>query len=1159
MGRPCKCCGEWFTTQKLEYVNGEIKVRKFTDFFYDHTHYFEGKDEVDPAYGMLQTWDVHPDYEGGVSVFARGAGFVDSLQRFDYVPYGEPGWTNLAGHLRTRRLYDDNLVEQEMPESTPFTFDKRYIGRYTGTADYTRYFPLYDFNGGREGEVCDGDINYKEYRNPNFPIAEDDLTSTDFWTSIQPTNIWVWLKVQNYSVYWYQPYTGGTPIYPHNYVFYGGNDTLYSLFNWENVYNYLFLKYNPTYTTVPSEYSMGSWFSGLTLPSGQVIHEAHGAPRFMNFEFDQESQKIYVVAAMPLAVPEMATLFYNPYDVRQPPRIRPSRSMVYILFEMDCNFNILNYYEYDVEHEVNIEDTHLNNTYATKYIRPNTTFMVPKIKIKNGKVYILHVGRFGEIKDTGGFWLDSFSGGVTPDEYSSFNCGPRRVFDLFVVDLSTGITQPRFTGGVNYTKYSTMLLTNDMSGVTSTGDGITYNHGYAQRLIFPETYIDDARTILYDEEDKQMVLDHAFVVPLASETANYIECHFTELPETVGVNEGWNIDTVVGGYIVGTSSGPSGQAVAGDLSGGINEVTTVNIDFSGGGDVAYIIFSRLLENNIGVPRYIYRAIKYVKDTFFSHLSYPKDFDVDSDGDIYLLMNHDSLTLPWVTSLLESGTETPIEHDFPPSLYYGDAWYYGDYYGFYNAYDHMDDIIRGNTFSGLFASDGILNDTYNNVRTSNMSNVRTPFEIGRTFAYVPEVTTGFNSTRGRVQFAQLLLHGDRKSMIVKNGGVRPDGTEYADVLKISGSTGELLASAVYFNSWLSTGIKHTRLEKYTHSVINGVESNGLRFFYEQFSGVPVNCISVTDDGVWVGGGQVWPSYGTIGDYIPPVWSEIFADPDNISDYLHTYDDDGTGRYRATEIDNEDCYIIPVTQFVEDSDIIPPLETQNRPAYSTQIMVIGSNPTFISPAWNTGAIDITRGDFQWLVGWLDTSAPRTPVIGDTIVNVPYNADASTLPLQDLPMYDHFATGGPAMQQDIYVDGIQSGAVHDAYGVYTTTDNNGDVTWNWAKTKYRTSVSTGVAFGDQYGTFVPATSRSDATPLKAGYPYNLLLFDHDLYVKAKHYFGPSNMSYNRASSAYIMSGFSEIRGMCAVGNDIYVTGDRRHDDIVEASGNKDANAKI
>lgn len=1158
MGRPCKCCGEWFTTQKLRYDNGEIKVSAFTDFFYDHRTYVTGKGSVHPDYGNLQTWDIHRDFEGGVSVFARGIGHNDSLMRFNYIPYLDPDYDGGSDYVRTRRVYDKDLKEIFLPPPNFYAFHRYQVDRYEAPFTFSPFLPMEGFNGGTGGNVADGDINYKEYRNKNYPIDSDDNTSYDASTSIRSDNISDWIRFQTFPITVGIPYTG--MLYqPTNFLTTGGNSDLYSLFNWEPVYNAAFFKYNPNYTSIPSEYQMGPYFAGYVSPSNRHFPPS-GTPTFLNYEVDFDNDKIYFAAKMPLPVPELGVLFAQ--------TLKPSNSFVYYLFEMDFDFQILNTYEYGVEHEF---PTYRGaSILITNYRRPNITYSVPRIRIKNNRAYLLHVGVFGNV--AGRHNEFEIRGGHTPAELDFMDAGPRRAYDMKVVDLTNGQVQPRFKGGVNYDKYHSLFLTRHDTHFSDVDAGMTFSNGSIQYLEYNQTFVDELLQNQYDESDLQQVLDYAYTVELDSETNNYIECHGTALPNNESAPaaqaDEWYVDSVTGGYIVSTVRAKNGlRASRGNsVNYGENDVTTVNINFSAG-DVATIVFRKdyyITDRGVQVyDRTGYRAIKYVKDTFFSHLSFPKDFDVDTDGNIYMLMNHDSLTLPYESSRLRFGE--PADGDFPRVYLAGSV-----------TGEIIPDVTRDEssladlsriwwTRNSLYTNNEYIydRDAGRFITDDRANNVNCPFDFRR-FAYLPHSSVAsfsfsvFNLGT-RPQIDQILSFDQRRSMIIKNGGVRPDGTEFADVLKIDGNTGELLGSAVYFNNWLSTGISHKRLDK---GGAGPSHENGLRFFTEKFSGVPINCITVTDDGIWVGGGQVWPAYGTIGDYIPPRWPDFYDEVGETQNDPATYDGTNNGviRYRTLPLDNIDCYAIPVIEVRENESTIPPGDTvnDNHPAPLDDIFVSGSNPTYISPAWNTEAIDIISGDFQWLVGWVDTSVPRSPNIDETLYNVPYNADSTTIPLVDVPNYNSYAIGGPAIQQDIYVDGTQINVMYDVFDLIFESQP-WQLYWRWDRQEERTSVVTGICYTTDVGCFVPANDRGSGTPLKATYPYNLLLFDFDMSVKAKYYYGPSNMDYEKTSSQYIMQNFSEIHGMCSINNDIYITGNRRHDDIVQASGDEGANDAI
>lgn len=256
----------------------------------------------------------------------------------------------------------------------------------------------------------------------------------------------------------------------------------------------------------------------------------------------------------------------------------------------------------------------------------------------------------------------------------------------------------------------------------------------------------------------------------------------------------------------------------------------------------------------------------------------------------------------------------------------------------------------------------------------------------------------------------------------------EGTEFADVLKISGDTGVLLDSSVYAVSWLNQKELGGDLGPTQGTDINS------GFLYQSKN------IVVTDDGVWVSGTQIWPQYGYI-------W------------YSSLYD--------------ELSYFFP--------DTAPFIEV------------------YIS-AWNTDAISIYSGEMTLKMWDADGN-------GKPLVELPYNATS-----------------------------VEIGSVLSSNGVVGVDVDGGPISSTYLTVEY-----------SQTGT--PSLGIVSPSPTDAGYSYNLLLFDFNLSLKDTYYFGPNNMKYGETN--LIRFPYTEINDMTAIGNNVYITGDRRHDDITISSG--------
>lgn len=1104
MGRPPQCdpcCGDWYTTEKLTYDDGIKRVAK-TDFFYDHSSAITGSGEYSPSYGWLETWDVYPDPEG-IIVFSRGVDFNNSLERFSNTPF-----TNYA---RCRRVYDEKLDEigPVSEGNADYYFDKGLLSNAGN--ENSKWLPLLN------ELVSPNDVYYKKYRNPNHLTEPDSPENSDFYTNIDRRNSYNYVLPSNvpptdersYFTFQVNSGSGGSPV------------TVYSIINWPVFYETIFFKYNPSYTSIPNFLNFEDFFN---------LADQSSVRRDIQIQFfETDLEYIYVFVDLIVNWPEInlpntsSTLPDDP-DFEPSPEDDYGLGNINILIKLDLDFNL-----------VDVVDYNLNSYFTPEAIFGTVDIpLIKKIRIKNNKIYVLRHGNSGFIINSPDIGV-----GYPYPIYGEDIIEPRSTYWFDIIDLDDYSIQPRFTGGVNYPKYHA-IYSNESSRY-DIGSVVTFNKGSLINLDPP--YLD----FYYNDSDINQVLDSALILPLCSET-NYIEIYTKDTPSPVTGNTSWGIDSIIGGSIVSTSFGKNGLTNGlipngTDISYGTDRKTTVLIDFSTV-DTPTIILSKVITinppNQGSYQKTLYRAVKYKRGSFFSYISRPKDFDVDVYGNIYMLMDHDSVILPSETSLI-SDIKFNIDSDRFLRVLGNDPipgftsanrddyyTYISQYYN--NIYDTQEELTE--------EDDG-------RVTNGRGDSVHIPFEKGTSRNYYS--TSGGVST-SRLQYAGIAVNSELKSLIQKNGGIRPDGTEYADVVKISGDDGSLIDGAVYFNSWLSTGLKYYKQVRRTS---RSLEIEGRNFFFEAFSGVPVNCIEVTNDGVWVGGGQVWPTYGTLGDYIPPRWPELY----NSEKEYYQYDENSTQVINARPNDLENCYVVTVQQFFEGAE--PDGQNYRHTGRIPTHFFIGSNnSTYISPAWNTDAIQIYQGDFEWLVGWIDTSTPRNPDINEELYKIPYNTPSSDIPTKYLPNFNPIITGGPAIQQDIVVDGVLTYATFDAFNL--KYDGLGEY-YIWTDYETRVSTVTGVCYTDEYGSFFPASSRGEDTYLKADYPYNLLLFDFNLSLKDKYYFGPSNMDYDKVSSKYIMSQFSYINGMCSIGDNIYITGNRRHDNIVHCAGDENANDNI
>lgn len=1090
MGRPSQCnpcCGEWYTTEKLTYDDG-IKKLADTDFFYDHSSATTGSGEYSPSYGWLETWDVYPDVEG-ITVFARGVDFNNSLDRFTQSPWGDSA--------RCRRVYDLDLKEigPVTEDNTNYYFDKGILSNANNSNAH--WLPLPD------EEVYPNDIGYKSYRNPNNLINQSDMSTGDFYTIINRRNVFNYIYigeiVTDGRVYYSFQMKTGYENNPNELV------TVYSVINWPVLYDSWFLKYNPTYTSVPENQAFINTFYL------QDVNTVRGAVQVLYFETD--SQYIYVFVDVNVTYPSLAL-----------PNASAGTGTLNVIIKLDFNFNVINVYDYNIEIDRELGVVGNISFQTGGYIR--------KVRIKNGKIYVLRIKQLGGLFQESSV-LNAYSG------YGEDIINRRRAYTFDVINLSDYSIQPRFTGGVNYPKYGAIYAIEGSK--FDVGRTTVFNNGSLLDINY------NTGGVNYDDSDINDVLDSALILPLCSNT-NYIEIYTQEVPAAPRGYTNWEIDSVTGGSIIDTSYGKNGVSDTSiplntDFSFGLDKKTTVLIDFSGV-SIAIIVLKKVLliqpEGQQSYQKTIYRAIKYKKGTFFNYISRPKDFDVDSNGDIYMLMDHDSVVLPSETTLLNG-----FDFDIPQNRF-RKGLDDGSYYGF-QANDYTRILYyQNNTYDT--AERDVSTGTTGRVTTDREKSVHIPFEKGLTNSYYPGQFQSYN----RLQYNGIAANSEIKSVIYKNGGIRPEGTEYADVVKISGQDGSLIDGAVYFNSWLSTGLKY---KKQVRKVSQSNDNDKRQFFFETFAGVPVNCIEVNSDGVWVGGGQVWPTYGTLGDFVPPRWPDFY----NSDNEFYQYDTNATNIIKGRPSELDSIYVVPIVPFFSGN---PPvgLDVVVYPTYKDTAVITNNNRTYISPAWNTDAIQIEQGDFEWLVGWVDVSDPRNPDIGEQLYKVPYNATYSSIPTKSLPNFNPIIVGGPPIQQDIVIDGVNTYAVFDAFDLeFVDTGFIGGFQWEWKSNTVRHSTVTGVCYTDEAGSFFPASSRNSGTYLKASYPYNLLLFDFDLNLKDKYYFGPSNMDYDKLSSQYIMSQFSQINGMCSIGDDIYITGNRRHDDIIHCAGDESANDDV
>lgn len=366
-------------------------------------------------------------------------------------------------------------------------------------------------------------------------------------------------------------------------------------------------------------------------------------------------------------------------------------------------------------------------------------------------------------------------------------------------------------------------------------------------------------------------------------------------------------------------------------------------------------------------------------------------------------------------------------------------------------------------------------------------------------------------------------------LLENNGMRPNGTEYADIIKINGTTGAFVDSATYSCMWLYRNITYLDRDDNNKSYNAGLQSR---------------CIAVTEDGIWVGGDQVWPSFGFI------TYAGAFEDYYNIANAVSVTEEEWSNRRdpgnRTIYLDSSDSYNL------------------------TKYLVVGRDidlfKSTISVPYNTDAITIYQAGLiigansNWYVAtgvdaWLHfgNQPGNNYTSGYVDYDVPYNF--TSIPYEDNQYAEFSFSGGPILNNDftfqtIYkdIEGFEeyisitmviAGLEYDQGG-YSQTNYSGGFTYPniLFGTFFNLDATTGGGF-------------SNTTPLMASYPYNLLLFDFDMSLKDVYYFGPSDMSYEKDSCNYMMSSYTSILKMCAIGNDVFITGGRRHDKISTSTG--------
>lgn len=574
---------------------------------------------------------------------------------------------------------------------------------------------------------------------------------------------------------------------------------------------------------------------------------------------------------------------------------------------------------------------------------------------------------------------------------------PNRRYDFVIIDLTTTLLQDAFTGGVTHVNYYTSNHLFRQSEIAYTGGSPRY------------ITLQDA-------------IDNEIVLYVSSETSNIIEMEF---PIHNQQYSDWHVHVQVG-CTANVEFGPV-------LVGRQYQRAVITVD----SDNANVVF----RNQIGSLGNTFISYRFKIRTFLSGKTI-QDFDVDSNGDIYLISHQDS------------GQSIGIP-----------------------------------TFG-----------VYNSIST----NQNLALDVSRT--------------------------------LNKLGSLNPDNTEFADVLKIDGTTGKLLKASVYANNVLYTNIDITMTETEEEDSVSDRNPRS-------------NTIAVADDKVWVGGSQIWPSLGI-----------LYYDTLEFSDY-YQIDSFLTGSNRIYHLDINRQYFLFDTESISETNSTR-ITTQDAFAYV--------------PAWNTDAINVYQGGMVWTAySLLSIANPitfpatdnTTTTVNDIYYDIPYNVTCGSLPMPSNTYSITSCSGGPPINNHLSFTTKQLNT--DGYIVVDSFMNIGDSIFGYPHVPgginfsnvYRsesTGNTEGIPFMYDTGSF-PSLSDSvnfsqTRTPLIADYPYNILVFDTELELLDKYYYGPKDMNYERKSSSNIMFDYSFIRDMVAVGDNVYVTASRRHDVINTSTGRTD-----